>query len=559
MPKLVECVPNVSEGRHRDTIDAIARAIRGVAGVKLLDVDAGADTNRTVYTFVGEPAAVCEAAVRVAHAAFAHIDMAKHQGAHPRIGALDVCPFVPVSEVTMEECAALAGDAGRQIADELNVPVYFYEHAASTPERRSLATIRAGEYEGLPQKLQDPRWRPDCGPARFEPRYGATVVGAREFLLAYNVNLNTRDRRLAHDIALTIREGGRNARDAQGRVVHGPDGEPVKRPGRLQAVRAIGWYIEEYRQAQVSINLLDYKTTPLHVVFETVSEEAARLGLRVTGSELVGLTPLAPLVDAGRYYLRRHGRSSGVSERELIETAVQSLGLGQLAPFDPSQKVIEMHFREPAPLASMVVGRFLEEVASDSPAPGGGSVAALAGALGASLVAMVTNLTIGKTGFEAAADELNTAAEHAQRLMARLAWLVDEDTRAFARVMEARRLPKATSEQEQSRAAAIAEASKYAAEVPLQTMRACREVLALSQLVAEKGNPNSASDAGVSALMAHAGLESAALNVLINLPGIDDRTFVEKTRDEVDRLRREAREMVKAPRRSGDSGLRSRE
>jgi glutamate formiminotransferase/formiminotetrahydrofolate cyclodeaminase len=544
MPKLVECVPNVSEGRNGDTIEAIARAIRGVAGVKLLDVDPGADTNRTVYTFVGEPAAVREAAVRVAHAAFEHIDMAKQQGAHPRIGALDVCPFVPVSDVTMDECVALARDAGRRIADELDVPVYFYEHAASRPERRSLATIRAGEYEGLPQKLQDPAWQPDCGPARFEPRYGATVVGAREFLLAYNVNLNTRDRGLAHEIALTIREGGRNARDALGRVVHGPDGEPVRQPGRLRAVRAIGWYIEEYRQAQVSINLLDYKTTPLHVVFETVSEEAARLGLRVTGSELVGLTPLAPLVDAGRYYLRRQGRSSGVSERELIEMAVQTMGLSQLAPFDPSQKVIEMHFREPAPLASMAVGRFLEEVASDSPAPGGGSVAALAGALGASLAAMVANLTIGKTGFETAADELNTGAEHAQQLMARLAWLVDEDTRAFAQVMEARRLPKATAEQEQSRAAAIAGASKYAADVPLQAMRACREVLTLSLLVAEKGNPNSASDARVSALMAHAGLESAALNVLINLPGIDDRAFVETARDEVDRLRREAEAMV---------------
>ncbi len=338
MPRLVECVPNFSEGRDRAVIDAIAAAMSGVTGVKLLDVDPGADTNRTVYTMVGSPEGVQEAAFRAARVAASLIDMTQHKGAHPRIGALDVCPLIPVSDITMAECAAIARSIGRRIGSELDIPVYFYEHAASNEERRSLANIRAGEYEGLAQKLQDPEWAPDAGPATFNARSGATVVGAREFLLAYNVNLNTLDRKLANEIALTIREGGRAKRDGQGAIVRDPDGTSVKVPGRLRAVRAIGWYIEQYRQAQVSINLLDFTTTPLHVVFETVQEEAARLGLRVTGSELVGLTPLGPMLEAGRYFLRKQAKSAGVPESELVETAIKSLGLDRRLSLRPGQE-----------------------------------------------------------------------------------------------------------------------------------------------------------------------------------------------------------------------------
>ncbi|MGH8251524.1 MAG: glutamate formimidoyltransferase, partial [Steroidobacteraceae bacterium] len=348
MSALVECVPNFSEGRDKAVIDAIARAISAVSGVRLLDVDPGADTNRTVYTFVGTPAAASEAAFQAAVAAASLIDMSRHQGAHPRMGALDVCPIVPVSGVTMDECVEVARALGRRLAEALALPVYFYEHAAMRPERRNLADIRAGEYEGLRQKLADPAWAPDAGPATFNARLGATVVGAREFLIAYNVNLNTRERKLANEVALNIREAGRLKRDVKGQVVTDADGRELRVPGRLKAVKAIGWTIEQYRQAQVSVNLLSYRTTPLHEVFETTREEAATLGLVVTGSELVGMMPLEPLVEAGRHFLRRQGRSTGLPERELVELAIQSLGLAQLAPFDPDKRIIEYAVRVPA-------------------------------------------------------------------------------------------------------------------------------------------------------------------------------------------------------------------
>ena len=536
MARLVECVPNFSEGRDRAVIDAIAQAISGVSGVKLLDVDPGADTNRTVYTFVGAPDLVAEAAFRAASRAAELIDMTVHRGAHPRMGALDVCPFVPVAGTTMEECAELARTVGRRIGTELGIPIYFYEHAASRDERRSLANIRAGEYEGLARKLADPRWTPDAGPGSFNARSGATVVGAREFLLAYNVNLNSLDRRLANEIALNIREGGRAKRDDHGAIIRDANGESVKVPGRLKAVRAIGWYIEQYRQAQVSINLLDYHTTPLHVVFETAREEAEKLGLIVTGSELVGLTPLAPMLEAGRYFLRKQGKSAGVPERELVEIAVRSLGLDQVAPFDPDKKIVEYHFKPSAPLMSMTGARFVDEVSTESPAPGGGSVAALMGSLAAALAAMVANLTVGKNGYESVWAELATLAEEGQRVKDALARAVDEDTNAFNSVMEAMRLPKGTPDERTARAAAIESANKYAAEVPLQTARACLEALGLAEQAAQKGNTNSASDAGVAALAAQAGLEGAALNVLINLGSIADQTFSKACSAEVERI-----------------------
>ncbi len=540
MTRLVECVPNFSEGRDKKIIEAIAEAVRSVADVKLLDVDPGADTNRTVYTFVGTPEGVAEAAFQAAKRAYDLIDMSKHKGAHPRMGAMDVCPFVPVSGVTMDDCVAIAKQVGRRLGEELEVPVYLYEFAATSPERQSLAEIRAGEYEALEQKLADPKWRPDFGPAKLKPRWGASVVGAREFLIAYNVNLNTRDKRLANEIALNIREGGRAKRDERGNIVKDEKGNTLKLPGKHKAVRAIGWYIDAYRQAQVSINLINYKITPLHVVFDSVCEEADKIGLRVTGSELVGLIPLKPMLDAGRHYLRKQGKSAGVPEPELLETAIRSLGLDQLAPFDPNKKIIEYNFEKPRPLISLSTKGFIDEVSTESPAPGGGSVAALAGSLAAALSAMVANLTVGKKGYEGVWPEMCDLAEQAQQVKDRLARAVDDDTQAFNDLMEAMRLPKATEEQRRSREAAMERGYQKAAAVPLETARACLEALRLAQQVAERGNVNSSSDAGVAALMARAGVEGAALNVLINLPSIKDEDFKKRHRQLAEELVAEA-------------------
>ena len=536
MPALVECVPNFSEGRDRSVIDAISWAISGVSGVRLLDVDAGADTNRTVYTFVGAPDAVSEAAFRAAVAASELIDMSKHEGAHPRMGALDVCPIVPISGVTMEQCVATAQALGRRLAEALALPVYFYEYAATRPERRNLADIRVGEYEGLREKLAKPEWAPDAGPSAFNERLGASVVGAREFLIAYNVNVNSRDQKLANEVALNIREAGRLKRDAKGQVVTDAQGRELRVPGRLKAVKAIGWYIEQYRQAQVSINLLSYRTTPLHEVFETTREEAAKLGLVVTGSELVGMTPLEPLLEAGRFYVQKQGRSAGLPERELVEIAVQSLGLAQLSPFDPDKRIIEYAVRVAAPLVSMTVERFADEVSSNSPAPGGGSVAALAGSLGAALAAMVANLTVGKAGYESAWAPLSSLAERAQSLKAALLRAVDDDTKAFDDVLAAMRLPKATEEQKATRASAVAAAYEKATAVPLATARLCLQALELTEQAAANGNRNSASDAGVGALLAKAGLDAALMNVRINLPSVREGPFKAATLAEIAEL-----------------------
>jgi glutamate formiminotransferase/formiminotetrahydrofolate cyclodeaminase len=553
--QLVECVPNFSEGRDKSVIDAIAAAISSVAGVKLLDVDPGADTNRTVYTFVGSPEAVIEAAVRSAVATRPLIDMSRHHGAHPRMGALDVCPFVPVTGVTMDECVEMAKWAGGRIAAELSVPVYLYEHAASRPERKSLADIRAGEYEALPDKLSRPEWAPDYGPAAFVPGWGATVVGARDFLIAYNVNLNTRDRKLANEVALSVREGGRAARDGNGAVLKDAAGRNVMVPGRLRNVRAIGWYIDTYRMAQVSINLTNYKETALHTVYETVKEEAEKRGLSVCGSELVGLVPLEPLLEAGRHYLRRMGKSPGAPERELIELAVTTLGLDSVAPFDPRKKIVDYVARPDATLMAMGAGAFVDEVSSDSPAPGGGSVSALAGALGAALAAMVANLTVGKKGYEPQWQEMADLAMRAQAVKDRLARAVDEDTDAFNAVMEAMKLPKGTDAEKDARELALQAGYKAAVEVPLSTAEACVEALGLAaQSVA--GNKNSASDAGVAALMARAGVHGAALNVLINLGSIHDAEYAGKTRGKVAALRGRADELCAEAVRAVEEGFR---
>lgn len=537
--QIVECVPNFSEGRDRAVIDAIAKSIASVQGVSLLDVDPGADTNRTVYTFVGAPDAVIEAAVRSAATAKSLIDMSGHSGAHPRMGAMDVCPFVPVSGITMDEVVEVAKKAAARIGEEVGVPVYLYEYAASRPERRSLADIRSGEYEALSDKLAKPEWKPDFGPATFVPSWGASVVGARDFLIAYNVNLNTRDKKLANEVALSVREGGRAARDAAGNIVKDASGKNVMVPGRLKNVRAIGWYIDTYRMAQVSINLTNYRETPLHTVYETVKEEAEKLGLSVCGSELVGLVPLEPLTEAGRYYMRRMGKSAGAPEAELVELAKTTMGLASVAAFEPAKKIIDYVARPAAPLMAMTASAFVDEVSSESPAPGGGSVAALAGSLGAALAAMVANLTVGKKGYEASWDAMSDLAVSAQAVKDRLVRAVDEDTDAFNAVMEAMKLPKASAEEKAAREAALQAGYRTAIEVPLSTAKACIDALELA-LRSVAGNANSASDAGVAALMARAGAHGACLNVLINLGSVTDPAWVSSMKAEVATIRKDA-------------------
>ena len=552
---VVECVPNFSEGRDRKKIDAIADAIRGAAGVKLLDVDPGADTNRTVYTFVGAPQAVLEAALAGARAARECIDMAVHAGAHPRIGALDVCPFVPVSGISIEECAQLAREFGERLAAELGVPVYLYEKAAASPSRISLADIRSGEYEGLEAKLRDPEWKPDFGPARFDARWGATVAGAREFLIAYNVNLNTRDKKLANDIALTIREGGRLAKNPDGSQALDAAGNPLRAAGRLKAVRAIGWYIEQYRCAQVSINLLDYGLTPLWEVFETVREEADKRGLFVTGSELVGLIPLKALADCGRHFLSRMGKSPALPDAELVDVAKRTLGLESVGDFDPQRKIVEWAFAGEPKLASMTLSGFADEVSNDTPAPGGGSVAALAGSLGAALAAMVGNLTVGKKGYEAHYEALAAMAAEAQRVKGELLAAVDADTEAFDAVLEASRLPKATAEQRAAREAATLDAGKKAASVPMATARACLEAMKCCAVAVERGNRNSVTDGAAGALVAKAGLEAALLNVRINLASLGDAVFAARLNAEAASLSADAGALASAIKAAADAAI----
>lgn len=536
--KLVECVPNFSEGRNRVIIDAIAESIRSVEGATLLDVDAGAATNRTVVTFIGSPRAVAEAAFQAAARAQQLIDMREHHGEHARMGALDVCPFVPVSGVSMDECVEIAREVGRRMGEELGIPIYLYEAAASRPERANLATVRKGEYEGLIAKLADPEWTPDFGPNEPNLRSGATAVGAREFLIAYNVNLNTRDRRLAHDIALDIREAGRAQRDAAGQIVRDEDGKAIKKPGVFKQLKGVGWFIEEYGRAQISMNLTNYKVTSMHAVFDEICAQAERRGLRVTGSEIVGLIPREALLQAGRHYLARQGRTCGVPEGRVVEAAVQSLGLSDLKAFDPEERVVEYRVARPRPLVAMNLQEFADETSSDSPAPGGGSVAAMLGSLAAALTAMVAALTHGKKGHEAYREEMDDVAGAAQGHKDAFLRAIDEDTAAFTRVMEATRMPRKTGAQKKARAEALERANLGAVEIPLQVLRRCTRTLPLIDATARRGNPNSLSDAGVAGLALGAAAEGAYLNVRINLPGLSDG---QEVREEADRLVQEAR------------------
>ncbi len=519
MSRIIECVPNFSEGRDPSVINAIAKEIESVAGVKLLDIDQGYAANRTVFTFAGEPEAVKLAAMKAIKKATELIDMTKHKGEHPRIGACDVVPFVPISGVSMEECVQIAHEVGKWVAEELKVPVYMYEEAATRPERKSLPNIRKGEYEGLPEKLKDPEWYPDYGKPEFNPKSGAYVIGAREFLIAYNVNLNTKDKRLANNIAKRIRETGYTIKDEKG--------ETKQIPGLLPYVRAIGWYIDEYGIAQISINLTNYKKTPLWKVFETCVEEAQKEGLRVTGSEIVGLVPKDALLEVGRYYLKKQGKNTGIPEKEIIHIAIKSLGLNDVAKFEPEKKIIEYLLENPekSKLQNMTLREFADELSTDSPAPGGGSVSALSGALSAALTSMVANLTHGKKGYEDVKDLMEEVSNEAQTLKDTLIRIIDEDTQAFNRVMSAFSLPKKTEEEIKIRDVAIEKASQEATLVPLKVMELSEKLVEIAKKIAEKGNKNALSDAGCALIQARSACEGAYLNVMINLKSLKDENF----------------------------------
>ncbi|KAF0129695.1 MAG: glutamate formiminotransferase / formiminotetrahydrofolate cyclodeaminase [Bacteroidetes bacterium] len=529
MKKLIECVPNFSEGRDMVLVKQITDEIEKIEGVKLLDVDPGAATNRTVVTFVGTPDEVIEAAFQAVKKASELIDMRGHKGEHPRMGATDVCPLIPVSNITMEETIEYARKLAKRIGEELSIPVFCYESAAFQPERKNLANCRSGEYEGLSQKLSDPKWQPDFGPASFNERSGATAVGARDFLVAFNVNLNTTSTRRANSIAYDVRERGRVLREGHpitGKIVKDDKGNQVYTPGSLKSVKAIGWFIEEYGIAQISMNLTNIGVTPVHIAFDEVCKKAEARGVRVTGSELVGLIPLKSMIDAGKYFLSKQQRSKGVDEAELIKIAIKSMGLDELKPFNPEEKVIEYVLakdQKASKLIDLTVKGFANLTASESPAPGGGSVAAYLGALGVSLATMVANLSSHKRGWDDRWEEFSDWAEKGQKIKDELLFLVDEDTRAFNQIMDAFSLPKKSDIEKHLRHQAIQEASKYAMQVPLRVMKVSLESMELIEAMAKEGNPNSVSDAGVGALCARSAVMGAFLNVKINASGVEDK------------------------------------
>ena len=528
--KIIECVPNFSEGRDKEIIRQITDAIESVEGIKLLDVDPGYDTNRTVVTFVGNPEAVSEAAFRSVKKASEIIDMSKHHGAHPRMGATDVCPFIPVSGITMEETVLISHKVAERIGNELGIPVYCYENAATKPERRNLANCRSGEYEGLRKKLVDPVWKPDFGPSEFNERSGATAVGARDFLVAFNVNLNTTSTRRANAIAYDVREKGRPKREGDpvtGKILKDENGEKVMIPGSLKSVKAIGWFIEEYGIAQISMNLTNISVTPVHVAFDEVCRKADDRGVRVTGSELVGLIPLKSLLDAGRYFLAKQECSSGVSDDELIKIAVKSMGLNDIHLFIPEDKIIEfvMADKNKRKLIGMNLKAFMDETASDSPAPGGGSVSAYMGALGAALGTMVANLSSHKRGWDARWKEFSDWAEKGKSIQNSLLQMVDEDTMAFNMILQAYSFSKKSEEEKKIRENAIQEATKNATLVPFKVMEIAFSGFELLREMVEKGNPNSVTDAGVGALALRSCVRGAFLNVKINASGLKDKFF----------------------------------
>ena len=535
MKQLIECVPNISEGRDKDKINNIAKIVEKIEGVKLLNIDPGAATNRTVITFVGEPQAVIDAAFLLIQKAQELIDMSSHSGEHPRMGATDVCPLVPISNITMDECISWAHKLGEKVGKELAIPVYHYEEAAKEEKRKNLANCRKGEYEGLREKLSDPRWKPDYGPSNFNDsvkKSGATAISARDFLVAYNINLNTTSTRRANAIAFDIREAGRIKREGNpltGKIVKDKDGNAVKTPGLFKAVKGIGWFIEEYGVAQISYNLTNINISPLHEVFDKTCERALARGLRVTGSELVGLVPKKVLIDAGKYFLKKQNRSVGINEEEIIKIAIKSLGLDELAPFNPKERVIEYMIDSDTnqPLINMTLNNFANETASESPAPGGGSISAYCGAMGVALGTMVANLSAHKRGWDDRWEEFSNWAEKGMNYQKKLIDLVDEDTNAFNKIMEAYRMPKTNKEEEKNRNIAIQEATKHAILTPFNVMELSYQSMEVMKAMSNIGNPNSVTDAGVGALCARTAVLGAFLNVKINCGDCDDKQFVD--------------------------------
>lgn len=538
MKQLIECVPNFSEGNNLEIINQITDAIASVEGIKLLNVDPGKATNRTVVTFVGEPQAATEAAFRGISKAAELIDMTQHKGEHPRMGATDVCPFIPVANITMEETAAWSKKLAERVGAELSIPVYLYEESQSDKSRSNLSVIRAGEYEGFAKKIVQPEWKPDFGPSQFPAKHGATVMGARDFLIAYNVNINSKSVKRANSIAFDIREAGRIKKDENGKNIIDANGNEVRIPGKLKGVKAIGWYIEEYSVAQVSINITQFKDTPLHIVFDECCNSAYARGYRVTGSEMVGLVPLSAMIDAGKYFLEKQKLSSGVSDAELIHIAVKSMGLDELGPFDPNKKIIEYVMNEgvQGQLIKMDLTEFADETASESPAPGGGSIAAYAGALGASLGTMVANLSSSKSGWETRWKEFSDWANKGQKLKNQLLALVDEDTNAFNGIMNAFKLPKNTAEEKSTRTQAIQAATKYAMDIPFKTMEVAYECFDLVEYMVANGNPNSVTDAAVGGLCIRTAIIGAGLNVKVNAASFKDENYKTELLGKVDKL-----------------------
>lgn len=548
--QLIECVPNFSEGRNTDIIEKIAAEIRGVDGVKLLNVDPGKATNRTVMTFVGTPNAVIEAAFLAIKKASELIDMSKHSGEHPRMGATDVCPLIPIANITMEETVEYAKKLGERVGKDLGIPVFLYESAATKPERKNLATIREGEYEGLERKLQQAEWKPDYGTSTFNARSGASVIGARDFLIAYNVNLNTKSTRIANAIAFDVRENGRVKRTGHpllGEIERDAEGNAVRIPGTLKSVKAIGWYIEEYGIAQISMNLTDMYATPVHIAFEEVVNRGMERGIRVTGSEIVGMVPKKVLLDAGAYFLQKQNRSLGVSEEELIEIAIKSLGLDDISKFNPEERVIEymLESGNEYPLNKLSIREFANVTASEAPAPGGGSISAYVGALGTALFTMVANLSANKRGWEEQIGYFSDIASKGQKIKEELLRLVDEDTHAFDKVMQAFGLPKDTDEEKKKRKQAIDAANIYAARVPLKVMETAFSAFPLIKEMTEKGNPNSITDAAVGALCTRTCAEGAYLNIRINIGGLGNTEVKEEILNRANHILDEARKAEK--------------
>ena len=543
MTKLIECVPNFSEGRDSEKINLIVDHINQIDLITVLDVDPGGDTNRTVVTLIGPPDAIAEAAFQGIKIASEVLDMSKHTGTHPRMGATDVCPFIPINGVSEEECIDLSEQVGKRVGDELKIPVYLYERSAKEKKRTKLPDIRKGEYEGLSDKLADPDWKPDYGPSKLHIKGGATVIGCRDFLIAYNINLNTRDHRLATDIAFELREAGRSKRIPNpnsknlldGDIVRHDNGKPVKVPGIFKDIKAIGWYVESFKRAQISINFNNYKVSTIHDVFDEACRLANERGIRVTGSELVGLIPLEAVLMAGNYYLKKQNRSIGVPVKDIIECAVQSLGLNDVAPFNINEKIIDYAVNKDSQNEQMMIDTdFLNELSTNSPAPGGGSVAALAGSLGAALSSMVAALTHEKKDMLENKPLMDEIGVEAQELKDRLAILVEEDTQAFNKVIEANRLPVTTDEEKSIKKENLENANKYAIQIPLETAQKCLRVIELSELLVINGNPNSVSDAGVAAEVALAGLRGACMNVMINLSAVEDKVYCESIQEQVD-------------------------